>query len=206
MLQIEAVYPAGLRQGGINLNLGDVVYGNRVLLSLSMVGLQLYRGRHLQFQPCGGVVENAQHRPNQQNADDCNDIDRHSDFTPEGGEIDSASFADTFGNGDALVVGVIIEQTVFPCGVLGRGRPAVGIPQFLQSAVPPQTGQIRQGQTSEKEIDPDRDIKQRIGREKQPDTHSGTEQADGAQPAQIPLYDVLHFGQLGGILRQRDAQ
>ena len=83
VLQIEAVYPAGLRQGGINLNLGDVVYGNRVLLSLSMVGLQLYRGRHLQFQPCGGVVENAQHRPNQQNADDCNDIDRHSDFTPE---------------------------------------------------------------------------------------------------------------------------
>ena len=40
VLQIEAVYPAGLRQGGINLNLGDVVYGNRVLLSLSMVGLQ----------------------------------------------------------------------------------------------------------------------------------------------------------------------
>ena len=110
------------------------------------------------------------------------------------------------GYGGALVVGIVIEQPVFPCGVFGCGRPAVGIPQFVQGVVRPQTGQIRQNQTSEKEIDPDRDIKQRVGREKQPDAHSDAEQADGAQPAQIPLYDAMNFGQFGGIRRQCDAQ
>ena len=82
----------------------------------------------------------------------------------------------------------------------------MGIPQPLEGAICPQTGQIRQSQTSEKEIDPDHDPEQRIGQEKQPDAPGGAEQADDAQPAQIFLHDALHLGQGGSVRWQCDAQ
>ena len=52
---------------------------------------------------------------------------------------------------NGLVVGAIMGDISGGCG------PPVGIPQPLEGAICPQTGQIRQSQTSEKEIDPDHD-------------------------------------------------